>query len=77
VSLSIDRLSVRLPEGFAGRAEAIVRLMAAELPELVGPGSAARESVRVPPVTMHPGHPDAVVAHAIAAALAAEIGRQR
>lgn len=77
MSLSIDRLTVHLPEGFAGRAEAIVRLVVGELPELVGPGSAVLETVPVPPVTVQPGHPDAVVAHAIATALAAEIGRQR
>lgn len=77
MSLAIDRLSVHMPEGLAARADAIVRLVAAELPELLGPGPAELESVRVPPVTVHPGHPDEVVAHAIAAALASEIGRQR
>lgn len=77
MTVSIDRVSVRIPAELAGRADRIVRLVAAELPGLVPAGSALIESITVPAVTVDPRHPDEVVAHTIARALATEIGRVR
>jgi hypothetical protein len=73
--LTIDRMRLSLPPGYAGRADAIARQVAAELSRmpLASTGRIAR--IALPALTAQPGETDAALALRIARVIHTEIGR--
>ena len=68
--IDIGRLRLRLPAGYQGRADAIARLVAAELRGRLGGVEGGIEDLRVGPVEVAPGADDRAVAQAIAGSVA-------
>lgn len=76
--MRIDELAIRLPAGFAGRAEHIARLVARELAAIhPPPASRALHALRVAPIVAEPGVSDAVLARRIAGSIAAAVREGR
>lgn len=67
--LSIDRLRLTLPPGFADRADAVARLVADELAALPLAGDRTLARLAVPPVAVPPGGSDREVAGRVARAI--------
>ncbi len=69
--IDIDRLRLRLPAGYRGRAESIARLVASELEGRLEGASGGIANLQVGPVEIAPGANDRAVAETIATAVAA------
>lgn len=67
--ISIDRLRLTLPAGFAGRADAVARRVAEELANLPRVDSRRLERLTLPPLTLDPQLADVEVARRIATAI--------
>ena len=73
--LSIDRLSLELPDGYQHRAGAIVRDVADELSRKALPASAVHDRLQVPPLQIPPGLSNRQVANRIADSIHAQLMR--
>ncbi len=61
--LHIDKITLRLPPGFEGRAESIVHLIGERLAEMKMSGRGGRiDHMSIGPLTIHPGRSDADIA---------------
>jgi hypothetical protein len=67
--ISVERLSLRLPPGFAARAPAIAREVAGRLASLASLGSVSLERVIAAPVRVGEGASDGEVANAVLTAV--------
>jgi len=74
--LTIGRLRLRLPSGFAPRAPGIARLLADELAALQPAADQRIERLSLPPVSIDPNATDRDVARAMARAVASAAGLQ-
>jgi hypothetical protein len=73
--LTIDRLRLSLPPGYAGRAGAIARQVAAQLSRMPLASAGSISGIALPAFTALPGENDAALAGRIARAIHTEIGR--
>jgi energy-converting hydrogenase Eha subunit B len=73
--LTIDRMRLSLPPGYAGRAGAIARQVAAQLSRMPLASAGRIAGIALPALTAQPGESDAALAGRIARAIHTEIGR--
>jgi hypothetical protein len=73
--LTIDRMRLALPAGYASRASTITRQVAAQLARMPLAGAGQITQLALPALTAHPGESDAALAGRIARAIHTEIGR--
>ena len=61
--MHIDKITLRLPPGFEGRAESIVRLIGERLADMKMPGRGGRiDRMAIGPLTISPGRSDRDIA---------------
>jgi len=73
--LTIDRMRINLPEGFAHRGEHIGRLVARKLANMPLETSLHIDRLSVPPVQVHPAFTDEQVARRVAMAIHSQLGK--
>lgn len=74
-ALTIDRLNLRLPAGYADRADAIAREAARQLALLTLPGGTNQQlaAIAPPPVRIQGGESDRIIARRIASGIAGQL----
>jgi hypothetical protein len=75
--IRVERLRMRLPAGFEGRADSIARLVGKSLSELSPGINEHRDTVSVPPVAVAHSDDNAQIARALGGAVARELSLPR
>ena len=73
-SVNIQRMDIRLPQGFKHRADGIARRAATELSHMAIDRSVRLDRIDLPPLRINGGETDAIIALQIARAIHAYIG---
>lgn len=73
--LTIERMKLRLPDGFQHRADRIARLVSEELAEISFETDITIERLEVPPIKVEPVNDDQQIARRIATAIHTQIGQ--
>ena len=75
--LRIDKITLRLPPGFEGRAESIARLIGERLADMKMPGRGGRiDHMVIGPLGVSPGRSDADIASMIGENFTGQVGKR-